>query len=219
MNEAPPTALTGKDEGKSLRGSAKSGPQMNETETCIAEQIHLKVWSGFFDPKQVQDLITDILEEDANEAMLRALVDKEFSEKHQAEKSWLKVTEYDKLRTVFRGLREKGVLATHNAGWDKSEAFHSSLNAYREAGEPKELYGICYYTAQDIDSAVKGDGLYLGFSSTRAEDEAVDAARAAALIYEELKAAGLAVEWDGKVSSRLKVDMKWQVRTNGGTSR
>ena len=219
VKEAAPSVVKRSEKRSPQGGDAKSSREMNETEAYIAEQIRLKVWSGFFDSEQAQNMITELLEKDSDEAMLRSLVDEEFSRKYQAEESWPKVTEYDKLREVFRRLRAKGVIAVHNAGWDMSEAFHSSLEAYRAAGEPKELYGTCYYTAQDVDRAVQGEGLYLGFGSTRAEDEAVDAPRAAAVIVEELKAAGLAVEWDGKTSSRLKVEMKWEVRGNGGPSR
>lgn len=187
---------------------------MNDTEIYIADQIRLNVWSGLCTEATVQQLITDILEDGADEAMLRSLVPKEFARKLEAEKSWPDETDCDKLATAFDSLCNKGVIAMHNAGWDKSEAFHNCLEAYREAGSPQEFFGICYYTSQDIESAIDGPGIYLGYSSTRPEDEKTDAIRAATLICEELVATGLKVAWGGDASSRILVHAKWQLRSN-----
>lgn len=187
---------------------------MNDTETHIADQIRLNVWSGLTDEATVQQLVTDILEDGADEAMLRSLVPQEFANKLEAEKSWPDETDCDKLATAFGSLSNKGVIAMHNAGWDKSEAFHNCLEAYREAGSPKELFGICYYTSQDIESAIDEPGIYLGYSSTRPEDEKTDSIRAGTLICDELRATGLKVDWGGDASSRLLVHAKWQLRSS-----
>lgn len=186
---------------------------MNETEVYIADQIRLNVWSGLSSMEDVQGLVSELLEDDANESMLRELVTEEFKTKYEAERNWPEKTDYNRLETAFTDLSEKGIIAMHNAGWDKSEAFHNCLDAYREAGSPKDLFGICFYTSQDVESAINGLGLWIGFSSTRAEDEGSDAPRAAKLIVEELQSAGLSVEWDGVASSRIKVLMKWQLRS------
>ena len=78
---------------------------------------------------------TDILEDVADEEMLRGRVAQEFSRKSAAEKSWFEVTVGDKLDAALQKLNEKGVIAIHNAGWDKSEGFHRCLDAYRENGK------------------------------------------------------------------------------------
>lgn len=185
---------------------------MNDIESYIADQIRLHVWSGLSDGDRVQDMISDILEDDADEAMLRSLVAAEFARKVEAEKSWPETTDCDKLDNAFQRLNKKGVIAIHNAGWDKGEGFHNCLEAYREAGSPQELFGLCYYTSQDVDSAVEGEGLYLGFGSTRPKSETIDGPKAAELICAEVKAAGLSVTWGGEASSRIHVDMQWQRR-------
>ena len=185
---------------------------MNDTETYISEQIRLRVWSGYDDAEDVQDMITDILEDDANEGMLRARVAEEFQRKSEAEASWPAETDCDKLDAAFNALREKGVIALHNAGWDKSEAFHNCLEEYRSQGKPETLFGICYYTSQDVDGAVDGHGMYLGYSSTRPEAEEVDAERAGALICSELEKVGLKTEWGGSAKSRIKLEINWQNR-------
>ena len=185
---------------------------MNETETYIAEQIRLRVWSGYDDPEDVQDMITDILEDDADEEMLRARVGEEFQRKTEAEATWPAETDCDKLDIAFSALRDKGVIAIRNAGWDKSEAFHSCLEEYRSQGQPDNLFGICYYTSQDVDGAIHGNVMGMGYSSTRPETEEVDAERTGALICSELDKVGLKTEWDGSAKSRIKLEINWQNR-------
>jgi hypothetical protein len=157
-------------------------------------------------------MISDILEDDVDEDMLRGLVLREFIRKAEAEKMWPEVTDCDRLAQVFQDLESKGVVAIHNAGWDKSEAFYACLEAYQDHANKPQMFGICFYTSQDIDSAVEGHGLYLGFSSTRPENEDIDAPRAGALIKAELERTGLKVEWNGDPKSRIMVNMLWQLR-------
>lgn len=185
---------------------------MNETEAYIAEQIRLRVWSGYDGAEEVHDMITDILEDDADEQMLRARVADEFARKAEAEKLWPSQTDCDKLDSAFNALRDSGVVAIHNAGWDKSEAFHNCLEEYRAQGKPENLFGICYYTSQDVDGALNGHGLYLGYSSTRPEAEEVDAERTGGLICSELNKVGLKAEWSGSAKARIKVEINWQNR-------
>lgn len=186
---------------------------MNDSEKYIADQIRLSIWSGHETPDRIQEIITEILEDDADEEMLRSLVQKGFDEKIQLEQQWPEITDCDKLENAFESLSEKGIVAIHNAGWDKGEGFHACLDAYREAGSPEGLFGICFYTSQDIESAIDGGGLYLGFGSTRADAEEADAPKAAELICKEVRAAGLSVDWNGTVATRINVDMKWQIRS------
>jgi hypothetical protein len=185
---------------------------MNETETYIANEIRLRVWSGLTNADDVQDVITDILEDGADEAMLRALVAIEFARKAEAEKTWPAETDCDKLIRAFKALREKGVISIHNAGWDKSEAFHNCLEEYRRHSTPDSMFGICYYTSQDIDGAIDGHSMYIGYSSTRPETEETDAVRAGALICAELNNTGLTTDWGGEAKSRIKLEINWQRR-------
>ncbi|MEM1211695.1 MAG: hypothetical protein AAGI68_05285 [Planctomycetota bacterium] len=185
---------------------------MNETESYIADQIRLRVWSGLCEHDEVQEMISDILEEDADEQMLRELVAVEFDRKSESEKSWPDRTDFDRLDAAFSSLRQRGIIAIHNAGWDKSEAFHNCLEEFRAQGKPEHLFGICYYTSQDIDGAINGRGIYLGYSSTRPEMEESDAVRAGTLICSELEKVRLQTEWGGNAQSRIKVDLVWQKR-------
>ncbi len=139
------------------------------------------------------------------------LVAPEFSRKAEAEKTGPVETDFDKLDRAFIALRKKGVIAIHNAGWDKSEALHNCLEEYRSHSTPDTIFGICYYTSQDVDNAIDGNGMYLGYCSTRPEKEETDSVRAGALICEEINKAGLSVDWGGDAKTRIKLKIKWQL--------
>jgi len=47
---------------------------MSETDEYILNAIRNWVWSGFYEPKEVDSMIDDILEDDAEEDMFRAAV-------------------------------------------------------------------------------------------------------------------------------------------------
>ena len=207
--EAPP-AVAGGGAGPAAPGGA--GRALTESEAYIAERIHLHVWSGLYDVRVVHDMITQLMEPDADEAMLRARVDQELRDKWAAEQSWPAVTDVERLQAVYAAVREQGVLVVPNAGWDGSEAFHTTLSVYKDLGAPPALFGMAYHTAQDVDRAVRGEGLYLGFASTRPEHEERDALRAGETLRDALVAAGFSVEWDGSVEQRMKVALQWQVR-------
>jgi hypothetical protein len=61
---------------------------MNDTEKYILDAIKTWVWSGFYDADEVNAMIDDILEGDADEAFLRSTVVPEFEKKSAAETSW-----------------------------------------------------------------------------------------------------------------------------------
>lgn len=187
---------------------------MNENEQYIADVIRLAAWSGFQSRTEVEEGIYDIIEQSDDKDMLLSLVGETFEGKLAAEQAWDAITDVDKLDAAFNAIRDSGVLALHNAGWDKSEAFQACLEQYRSEGSPQELFGICYYTSQDVEGAIDNHYIFLGVSSTRPETEAEDALRAAKLICEEIGNQGLIVEWDGDVSRRIKVKMRWEKRAS-----
>jgi hypothetical protein len=54
---------------------------MSEADEYILNAIDNWVWSGFYSPDEADAMIDDILEDDADEAMLRAAVAPEFERK------------------------------------------------------------------------------------------------------------------------------------------
>lgn len=183
---------------------------LNETNKYILESIHTWVWSGFYSPDEVNDMIGDILEEDADEAMLRAAVAPEFERKMNAEKEWPKVTDFDRLTDVFAALNKRGVLCLHNAGYTMSEGHEDAIEML--ADQPKDKFlGYCFYHEQDIEQAVHGQGLMLAFEHVPGGDH--DKLKVGIAVKEELERAGFAVTWDGGTETRIHIpNFDWKHR-------
>lgn len=94
---------------------------MNQTDEYILNAIKNWVWSGFYDPDEVDSMIDDILEDDGDEAMLRAVVAPEFDKKTAEEASWPDTTDCDRLDQAFAELNSRGIISLHNAGYTMSD--------------------------------------------------------------------------------------------------
>ncbi|MES2105044.1 MAG: hypothetical protein V4634_13585 [Pseudomonadota bacterium] len=60
---------------------------MSEDELYIADQIKTWVWSGFYDSREANEFLYDLLEGDVDEAMLRAFIEEEFEKKERSGES------------------------------------------------------------------------------------------------------------------------------------
>lgn len=72
---------------------------MYDTEKYILDTIKTCVWSGFYHADDVHQVIDNIVEDGADEAMLRSAVAPEFAKKAAAETSWPDETDCDRLET------------------------------------------------------------------------------------------------------------------------
>jgi hypothetical protein len=173
---------------------------MNDTDKYILDSIKTWVWSGFYSPEEVDEFIGDVLEDDADEAMLRAAVGPEFRKKAAAEASWPARTDCDRLDDAFEQLNAAGIIALHNAGVTMSDGFEDVGEALRQRGRAG-VRGYCFYHAQDVERAVDGGGLTLAFGDL----DAVDAQKAqiGREIQTVLERAGFAVQWNGNPNTRL----------------
>ena len=185
--------------------------ERSETDQYILDSIHVWVWSGFYSPADVQEMIGDILEEDADEAMLRAAVMPEFQRKWQEERSWPKVTDFDRLEDVYAALRSRGVLCLHNAGYTMSDGHDDAADALSR--EPKDkFFGYCFYHGQDLERAVTGMGLMFAFDHVRGD--VPDKIKVGLALKEELTRAGFAVKWNGTTEQRIDVPaFDWKRRS------
>jgi len=96
-------------------------PVMSQTDDYIHSAIKTWVWSGFYNPDEVDSMIDDIVEDDADETMLRAAVAPEFDRKIAEEESWPDTTDCDLLDQAFAELNPRGIIALHNAGLTMSD--------------------------------------------------------------------------------------------------
>jgi hypothetical protein len=175
---------------------------MNEVNQYILDAIKVHVWGGFDTPEEIQEMISDLLEEGADEKMLRESVSVEFKKKLDAEKSWPPVTDLDRLDTVYQVLKANGILCLHNAGYTMSDGHEDSseaLSAYPKA----KFYGYCFYHGQDLERAVSGGGLLLAYDHVNGDvPEKIEVAQT---IQQELEKAGFTVVWDGTTNQRINI--------------
>jgi hypothetical protein len=107
---------------------------MNDTDKYILDAIKTWVWSGFYDRDEINEMINDILEDDADEAFLRSAVEPEFEKKSVAEASWPEETDCDRLDQAFESLNSNGIIALHNAGYTMSDGFSDVSEVLHESG-------------------------------------------------------------------------------------
>jgi hypothetical protein len=106
--------------------------------------------AGFYSPREVDQMISDILEPDADEAFLRAAVAPEFAKKAAAEPTWPECTDCDRLDVAFAELNSAGIIALQNAGMTMSDGLSDVAEVLRQRGR-KGVRGYCFYHGQDLD--------------------------------------------------------------------
>ncbi|KHK55335.1 hypothetical protein PI87_13320 [Ralstonia sp. A12] len=183
---------------------------MTDTETHVMECITKWVWSGFYEPADVRDMMDDILEPDCDVSRLEAFIASEFERKVAAEASWPSETDCDRLDRVFYHLHEDGICALSNAGYTMSDGHADVSEAVDDAPEG-HYHGYCFYHGQDVDRALDGHGIMIAFG-----DLADDKARGSAVghrVAEALSLAGFGVSWDGSVATRINIpSFDWKRR-------
>lgn len=183
---------------------------MNDTDRYILNAIKAWIWSGFYGPNEVDQMIDDILEEDADEAFLRSAVEPEFEKKAVAEASWPSETDCDRLDQAFKELNSNGVIALHNAGSTMSDGLNEVGETLHERGQ-SGVKGYCFYHGQDVERAVADGGLWLAFGNL--DDDKAKKAETGDLIQRTLENHRLVVEWDGDPETRLGIPhFNWKRR-------
>lgn len=183
---------------------------MSDIDQYILDAIKTFVWSGFYSPADVQQAIGDLLEEGADEAMLRAHVLPEFERKAQAELAWEPETDCDRLDAAFEALEEQGILALHNAGNTMSDGHEDAAAILEESGSANFI-GYCFYHGQDVERALSGGGLLIAFDHI--EGDVPEKATIGEAVQAALEAEGLATEWNGDPETRINLpDFEWKRR-------
>lgn len=182
---------------------------MSESDAHVIEYIRLWVWSGFYAQSEVEAMIEDLLEEDTDEALVRAAVAPEFARKRKAEAGWPAETDCDRLDRVFYRLHEQGVCALHNAGYTMSEGYSEVAEAVAQA-PAGHYHGYCFYHGQDVERAVDGEGLMLAFGDL--EDRDVEGLAVGRAVAKALADAGFEVAWNESVETRLSLALDWRRR-------
>jgi hypothetical protein len=185
---------------------------MTDTDEYILNAIKTWVWSGFYSPDEVDEMIDDILEADADEDFLRAAILPEFEKKSQEEKHWPKETDCDRLNNVFQALETQRILALHNPGYTMSDGHQEAYEIRQDRGGDKYI-GYCFYHEQDVERALAGDGLMIAFDHV--DGDAPDIVSVGEAVKTALMKAGFEVDWNGSPDKRISISkFDWKRRGN-----
>jgi hypothetical protein len=189
---------------------------MDERREEAKDSIRFYVWGGWHEPEEVFDIIDEeVFECDGeHESWLRGAIQREFSKKRKAERSWPEVTSFDRLDYSFRELRRRGILAQHRCGLTQQDGLDIVDSLYEEKGRKQSgISGYCFYTYQDMEGAMEGDGgMLLAFGSFSGQSK--DGVAVGQLIREVLEHSCFKVKWDGTVKTQLWLrGFQWQRRS------
>lgn len=182
-----------------------------EQETLV--EISTFVRAGLYDRERIFEILLgdmydpgDLDPEEVEIALDAAIA------AHEADKqTWPAVTDCDRLDAAFTSLRTFGIIALHNAGLTQSDGYSDFQEALAEAPDKSRIEGYCFYSWQDLELAVAGDGLYLAFGPTNPREEVARGPAVGNIVASALRDAGLEVDWDGSFGTRIhlpRIDWK-----------
>lgn len=134
-------------------------------------------------------------------------------ERHAAdEKTWLELTDCDRLDAAFADLEQCGILARQNytdCGRCGADEIYALME--KRAREGQNVRGYAFFHEQDTEAAARGETLYVSYGSIK------DHSRYTKAIGREVAAAlnrhGLTATWDGDVGNRVAVEnIDWKKR-------
>jgi hypothetical protein len=179
------------------------------------QEIRTSVRSGFSSPEEI---VTEFCEEryepgELDPGEVEKAVAAETAALREEQKSWPKETDCDRLAQAFEALIARGVIAIENAGYTQSDGYDDVTAIYEDSEDKHTLVGYCYYHGQDLERAVRGEGLILSFGPMDPEMEQTEGPRVGRIIVEELERRGLRTRWDGTFKERIHVpQLDWKRR-------
>lgn len=95
----------------------------------------------------------------------------------------------------------------------QSDGFDEFRDIYEQLVHQDAIIGYCFYTLQDVGSALDFREMQLAFGPSDPKDEKTKGVKVGKTIVEALNANGLKTDWNGKSNQRIKiVDFDWQRR-------
>ena len=171
-----------------------------------AAEIRNAVLGGFVARAGMKRLITNLVDRDAalRKKLLRQVeIERTAARKRPRPEPCIN----DGIDRAFAALEaEHRIVALQNAGLTQSEAWedlHAVAASWRENGI--KPVGACFYHGQDLESAVAGKGLSLGFGAfgPANHDKSV---RVGTTIIDVLRAHGVPTKWDGDPEESIWIE-------------
>ena len=181
----------------------------------IDDIIRFEVKAGLHSEKEINHIVVEAIKDNGFEKdfsktwvkqRVRGMLDALASES----KTWRKPTDVIRLREAFAELNKIGILSLHNVGYtieDGIYAINKQINNTKKQ-KSKHFDGYCFYTEQDVHSAIDTNSFYLAFGSKK--HTTISAKLIGEKIVNLLQKHHINTIWDHTPTHRIKlVDFHW----------
>ncbi len=154
--------------------------------------------SGFFDCEEILEILEDqFIDEDIDFSQCSISLN-DFSNEN-----------FSKLENVFTQLANENIVAIHNCGYDISEGVNDAFELYVHLHNNKfSAEGFCFYTFEDIESAIFDDKLKITFGDFENNEE--KALEIGKTVFKYLKKENFNIKWDGTINNQIEINpFKW----------
>ncbi|WP_025125159.1 DUF6891 domain-containing protein [Myroides odoratimimus] len=191
---------------------------MTEEQKFIAESISYLIKSGFWDSEDVEEFITEEINENdlqgkINEKWIKETILKEERALLKASKNWHVPTTTQKLVKAFDQLVDQHIIALHYAGYTIDDGYYEVDQIEEQLqAKGKKSKGICFYNEQDLQRAFREKDPYLtlAFQDMHSEKEE-DSISVGKKIVQTLQENGFKTEWDGTATQKITIlNFVWQ---------
>lgn len=189
---------------------------MSEDQQFIFDSIYTQVRSGFYSLEEIQaNIIEEIedngFEDEISEEWAYKQIESVNNDLLKESESWHEITPTKRLIAAFDELAESKIIAIHYPGYTTDDGEYEVTEIERALIDNNEKSeGYCFYHGQDLERAVRGEGLYISFQKINNESDVVckEVAKKIILVLEKHD---LKVDWNGKANSRILLpEFKWQ---------
>lgn len=189
---------------------------MSEDQQFIFDSIYTQVRSGFYSLEDIQNNIIEEIEDNGfedeiSEDWAYEQIDRVNEELLKESESWGDDTQTNRLIAAFDELAESKIIALHYTGFTNDDGEYEVTEVERTLIDNDEKSeGYCFYHGQDMERAVRGEGLYISFQKIDNVSDVVSR-EVAKKIVEVLEKHNLKVDWNGKAATRIFLpEFKWE---------
>lgn len=189
---------------------------MSEDQQFIFDSIYTQIRSGFHSVDDVKDYIMEEIEDNGVEDEVTQewayeQISIVYEELKSESISWETKTQTNRLIDAFDELAENKIIALHYPGYTKDDGEFEVSEVERALRDNNEKsVGYCFYHGQDLERAVRGEGMYISFQKIDNVSDVISK-EVAVKVVEILEKHNLEVAWNGKASSRIFLpNFKWE---------
>lgn len=189
---------------------------MSEDQKIIFDSLYTQVRSGFYSTEDIQASILDEIEDhgfadEVSEEWVFEKIDEVYKELSEESKSWETNSETNKLIKAFESLAEIKIIALHFPGYSNEDGEYEAEEVERTLlNNGTKSIGYCFYTGYNLEKAILGEGLQIQFQKLNNVSDVV-AKEVAVTIVDTLKKHDLAVDWNGKADTPIRLtNFKWE---------